>query len=144
MFGSHFSNSATIVLTAKAQNDPYSGTLASASSYFTNPGSAGFNLGEVVRTKLQTGIDLNGNVADGVVTVNFGADWELDFNTHPLGDGDGIQALTTSTVRYITNLPIPSVLVPVMTQSGDEHIRHERCGSWSTFPALLPTRTTIG
>ena len=83
MFGSHFSNSATIVLTANAQNDPYSGTLASASSYFTNPGSAGFNLGEVVRTKLQNGIDLNGNVADGVVNVNFGANWELDFNTPP-------------------------------------------------------------
>jgi hypothetical protein len=80
MFGSHFSNSGTIILQATSSNDPGSNTLASAGSEVIDPGAAGFNLGEVVRTKLLTGVDLNGAAADGSVDINFGNSWELDYN----------------------------------------------------------------
>ena len=137
MFGSHFSNSATIVLTAKAQNDPYSGTLASASSYFTNPGSAGFNLGEVVQTKLQTGVDLNGSNADGVVTVNFGAAWELDFNTSPAwgwGWYPGTYDFYGTLYHEFTHT---LGFNPVMTQSGASIFGTKDAGSWSTFASFI-------
>ena len=136
MFSSHFSNSATIVLTAKAQNDPDSMTLASASSYFTNPGSAGFNLGEVVQTKLQTGIDLNGNDADGVVNVNFGANWEPDFNTPPAwgwGWYPGTYDFYGTLYHEFTHTLGFS---PVMTQSGAS-ILGTKDGSWSTFASFI-------
>ncbi|WP_310463347.1 PEP-CTERM sorting domain-containing protein [Sphaerotilus sp.] len=82
MFGTYFSNSGTVVLDATATDAPLSGTLASAGSQLTLAGSApnGFNVGEVVRTKLQTGTDLNGAAADGSVDVNFGQSWQLDPN----------------------------------------------------------------
>lgn len=82
MFGSHFSNSGTVVLDATASDNPMSGNLASAGSNLTLAGGApsGFNIGEVVRTKLQTGTDLNGADADGSVDVNFGQSWQLDPN----------------------------------------------------------------
>lgn len=45
----------------------------------SNPG---FNLGEIVRTKLQNnGLDLNGDKPDGAVNVNFGKLWNVDLNT---------------------------------------------------------------
>ena len=82
MFGSHFSNSGTIVLKAAATDDPYGSIMASAGSMIgPGPGTAGFNLDEVIRTKLQTGADLNGSDADGVVNINFGKPWNTDFNT---------------------------------------------------------------
>jgi hypothetical protein len=82
MFGSHFNNSGTITLKATASDDPYGSTMASAGSFAAPGSSPGFNLGEVVRTKLQNnGLDLNGNKADGVVNVNFGKLWNVDFNT---------------------------------------------------------------
>jgi hypothetical protein len=134
MFGSHFSNSATIVLTAKAKNEP--GMLASAGSHFTNPGEAGFNLGEVVRTKLQKGIDLNGNDPDGVVNVNFGANWELDFNTPPAwgwGWYPGTHDFYGTLYHEFTHTLGFS---PVMTQSGESAFG-TKDGSWSKFASFI-------
>lgn len=141
MFGSHFSNSATIVLTAKSQNDPYSGMLASAGSYLTNPGSAGFNLGEVVRTKLQTGVDLNGDHADGVVTVNFGANWELDFNTPPVwGWYTGTYDFYSTLYHEFTHT---LGFNPAMTQSGASIFGTKDAGSWSTFASFIVDKNDI-
>lgn len=80
MFGTYFSNTGTILLDATSSNDPMSGNLASAGSQLTLAGGApsGFNIGEVVRTKLQSGVDLNGSNADGSVDINFGQAWQLD------------------------------------------------------------------
>lgn len=80
MFGSHFSNSGTIVLQATANP---SENLASAGTYITNPGIPGFDLGEVIRTKLQTGVDRNAGDPDGVVNINFGNPVELNYNVPP-------------------------------------------------------------
>lgn len=80
LFGQYFTNSGTIVLDATATDSPLSSNLASAGSEVVLFGStpAGFNLSEVVRTKLQTGVDANGASADGSVNVNFGRSWQLD------------------------------------------------------------------
>lgn len=85
MFGSHFTNSATLVFDASGSDDPLSSTLASAGS--NSIISAGFGTGEIIRTKLISNgaTDLNGAAADGIVDVNFGADWELDPNTPAQG-----------------------------------------------------------
>src|SRR6185312_6343902 len=53
MFGSHFTNSGTIVLEATATSNPQGDTLASAGSEYVDRGVAGFNLDEVVREKLR-------------------------------------------------------------------------------------------
>ena len=81
MFASHFSADGTIVLDASTNNQP--GALAGAYSYSMNLGTPGFNLGEVVPTKLQAHNDLNGSNADGSVTVNFDMPWALDINSPP-------------------------------------------------------------
>lgn len=85
LFGTYFSDSATIVMAVTSSDNPSSTTLASAGSQLTWQGSTGFTLGEVVQQKLQSGgvTDLNGAAADGQVDVNFANLWELDYNTEP-------------------------------------------------------------
>lgn len=80
LMGQHFTNMGTITLAVTSEDNAASYTLASAGSAAVDTGSDGFTLGEVVKTKLQTGIDLNGSAADGSVNVNFGVNWELDHN----------------------------------------------------------------
>ena len=75
MFGSHFSNSATIMLSATATNDINSNVLAYAGSEAFTTGVQGFTVNEIVRTKALTGVDGNGGTADGVVGVNFAQPW---------------------------------------------------------------------
>lgn len=81
MFGSHFSNTATILLSATATNDANSSNLASAGSSLFSTGTAGFTLNDVVRVKALGGADLNGSAADGSVDVNFGQPWHYDLNS---------------------------------------------------------------
>jgi len=83
MFATHFSNSGNIVLDASGSNNPASNTLASAASHalFAANLPAPGVLQEVVRTKLTTGVDVNGADSDGQVDVNFGAPWELHPDT---------------------------------------------------------------
>lgn len=71
MFGSHFSNAGAITLNATAYNDTNVNVLASAGSEVVVTGGGTFGAGEVIRNKLQNGVDLNGASADGVVNVNF-------------------------------------------------------------------------
>ena len=79
-FGSLFSNSGTITLAVQGTNSScqFGCTLASAGTgqvYNTE----GFGNTEVVRNKVLNGVDLNGaGVNDGLVSVNWGAPWELD------------------------------------------------------------------
>jgi hypothetical protein len=77
MFGTYFTNSATIVLEATATNDSGSSNLASAGSNAFGGNGPGFTVNEVVRTKALTGVDANGANADGFVNVNFGQPWNL-------------------------------------------------------------------
>lgn len=83
MFGNYFSDSATLDISVTSTDDSTSGTLASAGSNLisTCPVSGGCVATEVVKTKLQTGVDANGAGLDGSVDVNWGWDWQLDPNT---------------------------------------------------------------
>lgn len=75
MFATHFTNSATIILSATATNAPTSSNLASASSRLFTTGTEGFTVTEVVRLKaLGVPVDTGGGV-DGFVNVNFGQPW---------------------------------------------------------------------
>lgn len=80
MFSSYFSNSATIKLSITSSDSPTSSTLASAGSWMGAPGGSGFTVFEVIKTKLQTGVDKNGTTADGLVNVNWGKAWDIDPN----------------------------------------------------------------
>jgi hypothetical protein len=83
LFGSYFSDSATLDIAVTSSDNSGSGTLASAGSNYVSacPVSGGCVVTEVVKTKLQTGIDANGAATDGNVDVNWGWDWQLDSNT---------------------------------------------------------------
>lgn len=83
LFGSYFSDSATLDIAVTSTDDSSSGTLASAGSNVVSACSppGGCVVNEVVRTKLQTGVDTNGSDLDGNVDVNWGWDWQLDPNT---------------------------------------------------------------
>ena len=78
MFGTFFSNSANIVLTATSSFDPTGPGLASAGTGISYV--PGFGGGEAVRAKLASNgdTDVNGASNDGGVNVNWGAAWELD------------------------------------------------------------------
>lgn len=84
LFGSYFSNSATLYIDVTSSEDPASSTLASAGSYLTsaceNQGQCVVN--EVIKTKLQTGDDINGEGkgagSDGSVNVNWAEAWTVD------------------------------------------------------------------
>ncbi len=81
-WGKIFSNTATIDLVVNSTNNPDDDTLMSAGSNYTDY-APGFGNTEVVRNKALFGNDLNGSEADGEVTVNWGVNWELDFNETP-------------------------------------------------------------
>jgi hypothetical protein len=131
MFGSHFSNTGTIVLKATSSNDAASSTLASAASEFVDPGRPGFNLGEVVRTKLQTGVDLNDDAADGSVDVNFGHSWELDYNATPSGSKYDFYSTLfhefTHTLGFISSIG----------ENGDPVYGTWDSGSWNRFDGFI-------
>lgn len=86
-FGTLFSNSGIIDINVSSSQTPLPGTLASAGTFINLV--PGFGLGEVVRNKLLGNGDINGASADGVVNVNFGAEWQLDPNIPAVGPGPG-------------------------------------------------------
>ncbi|MDN5881587.1 MAG: PEP-CTERM sorting domain-containing protein, partial [Nitrosospira sp.] len=118
------------VLEATASDDA-SDTLASAGSKFTGPGSAGFNLGEVVRTKLQTGADLNGNNADGSLDINFGNAWELDFNATPSNAESDFYSTLFHEFTHVLGF------ASTIGQSGEPVFGTQNAGSWSTFDSFI-------
>jgi hypothetical protein len=131
MFGSHFSNTGTIVLQATSSNDPGSNTLASAGSEVIDPGTPGFNLGEVVRTKLQTGVDLNGSDPDGSVDINFASGWELDYNVPASSSKYDFYSTLfhefTHTLGFIS----------YTAENGDPLYGTQDSGSWSAFDRFI-------
>ncbi len=82
LFGTYFSNSATIDLSVTSTDDSNSNTLASAGSNVVSacPVTGGCVVNEVVRNKIQTGVDGNGAATDGSVDVNWGVNWQIDPN----------------------------------------------------------------
>ena len=131
MFGNHFTNSGTIVLEARGRNNPNSGELAAAGSELVDPGLPGFNLGEVVRTKLQSGVDLNGNRADGSVDINFGNEWEFDFNKP--ASGTQYDFYSTMFHEFTHTLGFASFV----GEFGDPIFGSPSAGSWNTFDRFI-------
>ncbi len=87
-FGTVFNTTGSVTLTAEGSYTTGS-SLASAGSQLIPEGTAGFTLAEVVRTKLQTGVDLNGiDSPDGGVRVNFGKSWSFDAGAAGAGQFD--------------------------------------------------------
>ena len=134
MFGSHFANSGTIVLEATATNDPQSSTLAGAGSEYVVPQVPGFNLNEVVREKLQTGIDPNGSRPDGSLDINFGSKWELGFNT-PVSS-ERYDFYSTMFHEFTHTLGFSSSI----GQFGDPLGGTKDAGSWSSFDSYLANK----
>ena len=130
MFGSHFSATGTIVLNADTTDKH--GELAGAASYLMDPGAAGFNLGEVVRTKLQSGIDENGSAADGVVTINFNAPWALDINSPPAKGKYDFYSTLDHEFTHIVGFTSGGI-----TESGGPFFGTKEAGSWNTFASYL-------
>ena len=138
MFGGHFTNSGTIVLDATATDDPLGDTLASAGSEYVDRGVAGFNLDEVVREKLQTGIDPNGAQADGSIDVNFGNEWELNFNT-PVSN-ERYDFYSTMFHEFTHTLGFSSSV----GQFGDPLLGARDAGSWTTFDSYIVDKNGTG
>jgi hypothetical protein len=85
LFGSYFVGTTVLDFSVTSSFDPGGSTLASAGSQQT--GALGFGNGEVIRQKIQTGNDLNGGAADGMVDVNWGYNWQIDPNTPAVASG---------------------------------------------------------
>lgn len=131
MFGSHFSNSGTILLAASATNLPESSGLASAGSQFIGYGVAGFTAAEVVKTKLRGGSDLNGAAADGTIEVNFGQPWQLDLSM-PVSNTQydfysTIYHELTHAIGFSSNID----------QSGNPVFGTKAAGEWGAFDRFL-------
>ncbi|MBN9132277.1 MAG: PEP-CTERM sorting domain-containing protein [Nitrosospira multiformis] len=131
MFGSHFTNSGTIVLEATATNNPQGDTLASAGSEYVDRGVPGFNLDEVVREKLQTGIDPNGSKPDGSLDINFGNQWQLGFNA-PVSNQQ-YDFYSTMYHEFTHTLGFSSSI----GQFGDPLLGTRHAGSWSAFDSHI-------
>lgn len=131
LFGSYFTNSGTILLDATATDDYASTNLASAGSYLAGTGTPGFGVGEVIRTKLQTGTDLTGAGADGVVDVNFGQPWQLDLNT----PATGAQYDFYSTVYHEFTHALG--FASLIAQDGSPFFGTKTAGEWGTYDQFL-------
>jgi hypothetical protein len=138
MFGSHFSNSGTITLEVSStpSYDPIG--LAGATSEYPLPKEPGFNLNEVVRTKLQTGKDLNGSAADGSVEVDLRANWEWDYNASPSASGEEYDFYSTLFHEFTHTLGFYSS----MTQNGSPYYSiesgyAENQLSWTRFDSFI-------
>jgi len=132
MFGTHFNTSGTVILDASADSKP--GVLAGSYSYVMDPGGPGFNLGEVVRTKLQTGIDLNGSNSDGSVSVNFDQPWALDINSPPSWYSGQYDFYGTLYHEFTHTLGFSRGGI---TASGDPLFGTKDAGSWNTFDSFI-------
>lgn len=135
MFGSHFTNMATLDFNATGSDNPLSDTLASAGSNAMI--AAGFGAGEVVLNKLLSNgaIDLNGAAADGNVDVNFGAAWELDPNVNPVGPAqfDFFAAIFHELTHA---LGFSSGITPA-GDDGDGNGNNGSAGTWSKFDQFM-------
>ncbi|MEO1393115.1 MAG: DUF4114 domain-containing protein [Cyanobacteria bacterium J06634_5] len=82
-WGTQFANDATIDLTVESESVPFSNRLMSAQYAIGPKPASGFGDIGVARNKVLTGKDLNGGKTDARVKVNWGKNWELDFNETP-------------------------------------------------------------
>lgn len=131
MFGSYFSNSATILLAATATDLPSSNNLASAGSEAFGGNGAGFTVKEVVRTKALGGPDLNGADADGFVNVNFGQPWNLGTGATPTSQYD---FYSTIFHEYTHALGFTSGII----QDGSPFFGGTKAaGEWTTYDQFL-------
>jgi len=149
-WGSLFGNTATIDLLIESSSDSSSDTLMSAGTNFAASPNPGFGNIAVVRNKVLTGQDLNGAVGSGgddngydaAVEVNWGINWELDFNETPSLAEDEFDFYSTfyheiaHTLGFISNIgPLskakPDTYVDIFEEGNDTP------GSWAKFDQFL-------
>lgn len=138
MFARHFRATGTIVLDADVNDIP--GLLAGATSDLMDPGTSGFNLGEVVRTKLQTGVDLNGSDVDGRVSINFNVPWASDINSPPTPYSGQYDFYGTLYHEFTHTLGFSSGNI---SESGDPFVGTKESGSWNTFASYIVDRHDV-
>ena len=133
LFSSIFTESGTLTMDVTGSDDSSSSTLASAGSALVLSGSApaGFNIGEVVRAKLQTGTDLNDGDADGTVNVNFGQPWELDLTATP--SDSQYDFYSTMYHEFFHALGFASS----MSQDGSPVFGDKSAGNWVAFDQFI-------
>lgn len=132
MFGQYFSDSGSITLLAKSENNPLSGNLASAGSFLalTTP-SSGFNLQEVSRVKVLTGTDLNGSSADGVVNINFGHSWQLGATSAVSGSQFDFYAVMYHEFTHVLGFS------SMINRDGTDIFGESTGGNWGNFDQFL-------
>ncbi len=108
MFGSHFSNTATITMAVTSSEDNTTDTLASAGANVVGIGTGGFNAGNVIMTKLQTGEDLNEDSLDGSVDVNWANNWHIDPSTPANYDNEEFDFFATLANEFTHTLGFAS------------------------------------
>jgi hypothetical protein len=132
--GSLFNHAATIRVEVDSFDDPQSLAVAGAASDFVDGGSAGFNLGEVVKAKVQSdgAIDLNGAGADAFVEVNWGIPWEISSNPADVGatEFDFFSTVFHELTHTLGFFNSPDEL-------GNPLFFHGQAGSWGTYDQFL-------
>ncbi len=131
-YGQMFSQTAVITLEVSSTEDAASDTLASAGSNNSDQG-AGF-LTEVMRTKVLTGVDNNGLAADGTVSVNWGAEWQISQNTY---DTTSLEYDFVAAIRH--ELTHAMGFSSSIQQDGSDTFDEPpgTAGSWSFFDSFL-------
>ncbi len=131
MFGSHFTNSATILLSATATNLPSSSNLASAGSSYQSGSGPGFTAKGVAQTKALSNVDLNGAAADGSINVNFGQPWSYSPTTAvPAGQYDFYSTIFHEFTHVLG-------FASSIGQTGDPFFGTKSAGQWVTFDQFL-------
>ena len=135
MFGTYFSDSATLDISVTSTDDINSDTLASAGSELVSacPVLGGCVITEVVKTKLQTGVDANGAAADGSVDVNWASEWKLDPNTPADAALDEFDFFAAIFHELTHALGFNSII----DKNGEGFFKDE----WSTFDTFLQDST---
>ncbi|MEO0708989.1 MAG: DUF4114 domain-containing protein [Cyanobacteria bacterium J06649_5] len=82
-WGAQFANDATVDLIIESESSKFSNQLMGALPAIGPKPASGFGDIGVVRNKVLAGKDLNGGKADARIKVNWGQNWELDFNETP-------------------------------------------------------------
>lgn len=120
-------------------------TLMSAGSNAVADSFAGGGFGryEVVRNKILSGTDLNGAASDGVMSVNWGINWEIDPNPGAVDGGAGeFDWYSTLYHEFTHAIGFSHGIVDQGAQSGEDGFGAGGFGSadpgeWSKFDEFL-------
>ncbi|MCA8996834.1 MAG: VCBS repeat-containing protein [Planctomycetaceae bacterium] len=132
-FGALFDHTATITMDVSSSENSMSNTLASAGSNTAETFTAGFG-SEVIRTKVLTGMDLNGATVDGTVDVNWGQPYEVSLDPMDV-DGSEIDFVSTMVHEFTHAMGFASLIFQDGTDEWSTQPGNP--GSWSAFDQFI-------